>query len=128
MEEKQGTGELLVYTPDELKEHRDEELMVLESIFAEDFTKKSDTLLTIKVSSSSSWLHSLPLLVPNVTLTHSQLPSIETLTGDTMLEVHIPDSSPYPLQPPYLICSNPYAPPHFSHPNRRHGRCSDFER
>lgn len=83
MEEKQGTGELLIYTPDELKEHRDEELMVLESIFAEDFTKKSDTLLTIK------------------------LPSIETLTGDTMLEVHIPDSSPYPLQPPYLICSNP---------------------
>lgn len=51
MEEKQGTGELLVYTPDELKEHRDEELMVLESIFAEDFTKKSDTLLTIKVQS-----------------------------------------------------------------------------
>jgi hypothetical protein len=49
MEEKQGTGELLVYTPDELKEHRDEELMVLESIFAEDFTKKSDTLLTLKV-------------------------------------------------------------------------------
>jgi hypothetical protein len=43
------------------------------------------------------------------THTHTQLPSIETLTGDTMLEVHIPDSSPYPLQPPYLICSNPYA-------------------
>jgi ATP-dependent RNA helicase DHX57 len=84
MKEKQGTGELLVFSPDELKEHRDEELMVLESIFADDFVKKSDTLLAIK------------------------LPSIEYLAMDTTLEVHIPASSSYPLQPPLMICSNPY--------------------
>jgi hypothetical protein len=54
MAEKQGTGELLVYTPEELKEHRDEELMVLESIFADDFTKKSDTVLSIKVGCTFS--------------------------------------------------------------------------
>ncbi len=49
MKEKQDSGELPLFSPEEIQEQWQEELMVLESIFAHDFEQKSDSLLVIKV-------------------------------------------------------------------------------
>lgn len=76
--------------------------MVLGSIFGDDLSKKSDTRLTIKVR--------LPFLILefNRVTTSCKLSSIETLSDESVLDVHIPSNIDYPFRPPFLVFSNPY--------------------